>query len=292
MPELPEVETTVRSLRKKILGRRIKDVWTDAEKLVKKPESFSDFEREIKNREIKSVSRRAKFIFLGLSGDKKLLVHQKMSGHLLVGEWQRDNGEWASKSRGSLQNDPYNQYIHIIFFLDDGTQLALSTLRKFSKVELWDADELEESKQIKKLGPEPLSKNFDFESFQQALGKRKSGKIKQVLMDQRVIAGIGNIYANEILWEAKVNPFKDFTKLSEKELRDIFKAIKKVLKKGIELQGASYSDYRKPSGKKGEFQDWGRVYDREGEDCPRCRSKIKRKKIGGRSAYFCPHCQD
>jgi len=292
MPELPEVETTVRSLRKQILGKRIKDVWTDAKKLVKKPESFSDFGKEIKNRKIESVSRRAKFIFLGLSGNKKLLVHQKMSGHLLVGEWQRNNGEWISKSGGSLQNDPYNQYIHIVFFLDDGTQLALSTLRKFSKVELWDADELEESKQIKKLGPEPLPKDFGFESFKRALNKRRSGKIKQVLMDQSVIAGIGNIYANEILWEAKVSPFKNFTKLSEKELKSIFKAIKRVLKKGIELQGASYSDYRKPSGKKGGFQDWGRVYDREGEDCPRCEGEIKRKKTGGRSVYFCPHCQE
>jgi formamidopyrimidine-DNA glycosylase len=291
MPELPEVETIVRGLRKKIIGKRIKDFWTDTKKLVKKPNSFKKFQKELRGRKIKNIRRRGKNILIDLSGDKVLLVHQKMTGHLLVGKWSFKKGEWFSEVLGPLLDDPRNRFLHLIFFLDDGRQLALSDLRKFAKIEFWDRKELEGFLGFKSLGPEPLDVKFTLKEFKKVLEKRKSGKIKQVLMDQKIIAGIGNIYSDEILWRAKVNPLKDINELNRQELKKIFWAIKFILKKGIELKGDSISDFRGADGTKGSFDKWSKVYKREGKKCKRCKAVIKRKKIGGRSAHFCPKCQ-
>jgi len=167
--------------------------------------------------------------------------------------------------------------------------LALSDLRKFAKVEILTKEELE--KEMEKLGPEPLDKDFTFEKFKERILKKKKGKIKQVLMDQEVIAGIGNIYSDEILWKAKIHPFKRVGKLSEEELKKIYKAMREILPKAIEVGGESISDYRRPSGEKGGFDILRKVYRREGEKCFRCGAKIKRVKLGQRSAHFCPVCQ-
>lgn len=289
MPELPEVETTVRGLKTKVLNRAFVDVWSDWEKTVKKPKSFNEFRKEIKGRKIKRIWRRAKNIVFELSGGYSLLVHQKMTGHLLSGNWVMDSGRWKPIKEGPLR-DPYNRFLHVIFFLNDKKMLALSDARKFAKIELWKTDELLNSKEFKGLGPEPLERSFTFEKFKKALaGKRR--KVKQILMDQNVIAGIGNIYSSEALWRAKIHPEKDIAKLNEKELKLLYQAIKKVLELGIKLGGESFSDYRKPDGSKGDFDDERMVYQKEGEGCPRCGEKIKRLKISQRSAFFCPRCQ-
>ena len=133
--------------------------------------------------------------------------------------------------------------------------------------------------------------NESSKSYKKALGKKKSGKIKQVLMSPEVIAGIGNIYASEILWQAKVHPEKSVAKLSEKELELIYQAIKKILEIAIKLGGDSFSDYRKPDGTKGSFNSKRKVYKREGENCSHCKTKIKRIHLAGRSTFFCPNCQ-
>ncbi len=288
MPELPEVETIVRGLKKKIIGRRIKSAWLDAPKLIKKPKS-SVFLEKIKGLKIENIKRRAKNILIYLSGDKILLVHQKMTGHLLYGRWSVKNNKPFSLMSGVMR-ERVNDYIHIIFYLDNGWQLALSDLRKFAKVMLASKNEIENLEELKKLGPEPLEKDFDFLSFKRAI-KNKKGKIKQVLMDQSVISGIGNIYSDEILWLAKVNPFKPAEKLKESEMKKIFRFIKDVLKKAVKLRGTSISDFRDLEGKPGQYANRRYVYRREGEKCPRCGSIIKRLKIGGRSSHFCPHCQ-
>jgi len=166
--------------------------------------------------------------------------------------------------------------------------IALSDARKFAKVELWKTKEL--LKEFNKLGPEPLDKNFTFKKFKDIL-KGKKGKIKQVLMNPEIIAGIGNIYSSEALWHAKINPQKETQKLKEKELKNIYNSIKKVLELSIKLGGESFSDYRKPDGSKGNFDTERKAYKREGQKCSRCGEKIKRIKFGGRSAFFCPHCQ-
>jgi formamidopyrimidine-DNA glycosylase len=289
MPELPEVETIVRDLNKYILGRKIEDIWSDFKKIVKKPRDFEVFKKELIGTKIEGLKRRGKNILFELSGDKTLLIHQKLTGHLLLGKWELEKGKWQAKIPGPLTEDPMNKFLHLIFFLDDGRQLALSDLRKFAKVELWDKVELENSEEIKSLGPEPLEKSFTFEKFKKVLPEK--GKIKQVLMDQTVIAGIGNIYSDEILWQAKIHPFKDVSKLSESNLKKIYQAIKEILPKAIELGGESISDFRRISGERGGFDHLRKVYRREGEKCPRCGTIIKKVKLAGRSAHFCPSCQ-
>ncbi|PIR89978.1 hypothetical protein COU04_00900, partial [bacterium (Candidatus Gribaldobacteria) CG10_big_fil_rev_8_21_14_0_10_33_41] len=211
-----------------------------------------------------------------LSGNLSLLIHQKLTGHLLYGIWEREGNSWKSKIIGPLE-EPINQYIHLIFYLDNDKMLALSDLRKFAKVELWNKNELENSKEFKNLGPDALE--ISLKEFKERLRKKK-GKIKQILMDQNVIAGIGNIYSDEILFEAKIHPFKETAKLKDKELEKIYQASPKILKKAIELHG-----------EKGGFDKTLRVYQKEGKPCSQCGVKIKRIKLGGRSAHFCPNCQ-
>ncbi len=289
MPELPEVETIVRDLNKTVLGRKIEDVWSDFKKIVKKPK-FSDLKKRIKGKKIEKIWRRGKNIIFELSGNKTLLIHQKLTGHLLLGNWRLEKGKWASLIKGPLSEDPKNRFLHLIFWLDNGQQLALSDLRKFAKVELWDSNDFKESKEFKSLGPEPLEKSFTFERFKERF-KNKKGKIKQVLMDQTIIAGIGNIYSDEVLWKAKIHPFEQASKLNEKKLKKIYQAIREILPKAIKLGGESFSDFRKLSGKKGYFDKERKVYQREGEKCSHCGTIIKRVKLAGRSAHFCPKCQ-
>jgi len=289
MPELPEVQTIVRDLNKSILGLKIEDVWSDAFKIIKKPKKFPDFKKGLIGKKIEKVERRAKNILFRLSGGKTLLVHQKMTGHFLYGEWKMIGEKWTPKERGPL-DDPMNRFIHLIFFLNNKKQLALSDLRKFAKIEFWDTKELESSKGFNLIGPEPLDKKFTFDKFVDIF-KNKKGKIKQVLMDQSVIAGIGNIYSDEILWRAKIHPLKPVKDLTKKELKEIYFFIIDVLKKGVKLRGESFSDFRDLVGEKGNFDIERRVYKRENEPCPVCGDKIKRIKVGGRSAHFCPACQ-
>ena len=290
MPELPEVETTVRDLQKNILGRKIEDIWSDFKKLVKKPKNFEQFKKEVKGKKIQKIWRRGKNILFNLSQNKTLLVHQKLTGHLLLGKWKLEKEQWKSKIKGSLSEDSKNKFLHLIFFLDNSQMLALSDLRKFAKVELWDSQLLKESEEMKSLGPEPLEKSFTFEKFKEIL-RQTRGKIKQILIDQTVIAGIGNIYSDEILWQAKIHPFKEIKQLNNEELKRIYRAMKEILPKAIELGGESISDFRRISGEKGYFDKERKVYRREGEKCSRCGTIIKRVKLAGRSAHFCPRCQ-
>ena len=294
MPELPEVETTIMDLKKAqppILGTGFFDLWTDWKKIVKKPKNFDEFKKNLIGKKVLDIKRRGKNILFFLSENKILLIHQKLTGHLLYGKWEIEKGKPKSKIPGPISEDPMNKFLHLIFFLNNGWQLAISDLRKFAKVELWDRKELESLKEFKKIGPEPLEKNFTFEKFKKALSKKKKGKIKQILMDQNVIAGIGNIYSDEILWQAKVHPFKDVSKLKEEELKKIYLAMREILKKAILAKGESISDFRRISGERGGFDPLRKVYRREGEKCSRCGSIIKKIKIGGRSAHFCPNCQ-
>jgi formamidopyrimidine-DNA glycosylase len=287
MPELPEVETTVKGLNIKVLNRTFIDVWSDWEKTVKKPGNFTLFKKDIKHKKIKKVWRRAKNIIFDLSEGYSILVHQKMTGHLLFGTWDLKLGAWVPIKSGPL-NDPYNRFIHLVFFFDNGKMMALSDVRKFAKVELWKTEELNE--ELKKIGPEPLEKKFTFKKFEKIF-QNKKGRVKQVIMNPAVIAGIGNIYASEVLWVAKIHPEKNVAKLNKKELKSLYKSIKKVLTTAVKLGGESFSDYRKPDGTKGSFDTERKVYKRENQKCHRCGTKIKRINVAQRSAFFCPNCQ-
>ncbi len=308
MPELPEVQTIVSDLQKVLPGLKIAGVWTDWEKMFParggsalggKNVSFENFKKEIVGEKILNVLRVGKNILIELTGGKTILVHQKMTGHFLYGNWERMGppaGGWISKEKGPIRDDPQNRFIHLVFNLSNTKQLALSDLRKFAKVLLWPTAKLSELKDINNLGPDPTGPDFDFKKFQERLvgppklGKAsKKGKIKTVLMDQSVFAGIGNIYSDEILWLTGIHPLKQVPSLTQENLKAIFNSTKNILKKAIEARGTSDSDYRDPSGQKGHYQEMLYAYGLEGEKCQKNDGGIiARLKIGGRSAHFCP----
>ena len=291
MPELPEVQTIVDDLNKKVKGLTIADVWTDWPKYFKRsPSGFKAFRKIVKGKKIAKIWRIGKNIIFDLSSDKKMLIHQKMTGHLLVGKWQLKDKKWAAVEKGLLA-EKVNGYIHVMFWLSGGKMLALSDLRKFAKILAAPEKDFNNLEDVKDIGPDPLKPSFKFKEFKNLITKKR-GVIKKVLMDQNIISGIGNIYADEILFIAGIHPLKKTEKLSEKELKTIFEATKKILKKAIKLRGTSTSDYRDTSGKKGGYGDVRLVYQREGKKCPnKCGGIIKRIKVGGRSAHFCFHCQ-
>lgn len=281
MPELPEVETTTRGLRKKITGLIIKDVWTDLNtkdkrqnEAIANPKYFKIFKKEVVGRKVLSIERRAKNILINLNGGKTILVHMKMTGHLMYGKYKKD---------------PINRFVHFAATFNNKEKLYFSDARKFGKITLLNTKTAHDTKHLNNIGPEPLDKKFGLKEFKKALKKKSGGKIKTVLMDQSVIAGIGNIYSDEILWRAGVHPEKKVSKIKERELKLIYKAMKETLKKGIVFGGDSMSDYRNIDGLSGKFQLHHEAYRRTGGKCRKkgCRGTITRKIINGRSAHFC-----
>ncbi|MFA6585956.1 MAG: DNA-formamidopyrimidine glycosylase [Candidatus Paceibacterota bacterium] len=283
MPELPEVETTVRGLKKTIINLAIKDVWTDLatkdkrqQDTVANPKYFPVFKKEVINKKILSVERKAKNILINLSGDKTILIHMKMTGHLLYNN--------------------KDKYVHVLFSLSNRNFLAFSDIRKFGKITLLHPKGKGTSYRagtkigyLAHLGPEPLDKNFTAKDLEARLIKKPNGKIKTVLMDQSIIAGIGNIYSDEILWKVGIHPGKKVAKIKKEEFKKIFKAIQEILNKSIKLGGDSMSDYINLFGKKGKFQLYHQAYRRTGKRCRKsgCKGIILRKMINGRSAHFC-----
>lgn len=286
MPELPEVQTTASGLDKVIRNSRklsIKDVWTDynssyfkGKDTIKDPKYFSAFKKQVKGKVITHVSRRAKNVLIHLSGNLTILVHMKMTGHILYGDYDR--------------TDPYNRFIHLIFYLSNGKNIELCDARKFAKVTLIPTDALHLSIHLKDAGPEPLEKAFTYAKFKERIFLKSSKKIKPTITDQSVIAGIGNIYADESLWRAGINPETIVKKIPEKKLKALFLAIKATLSKGIDFGGDSMSDYRNIHGVPGKFQEQHQAYRKTGEKCskPGCTGYIKRIVVAGRGTHFCP----
>ncbi|MDD5760486.1 MAG: DNA-formamidopyrimidine glycosylase [Candidatus Pacebacteria bacterium] len=277
MPELPEVETIVRQLNKKVKSLKITKVWFDYPKLLKGEINQQNFKEIVEGKTILKVAREGKNIIFHLSGGWSLIIHLKLTGRILVG-----NDDFIAE-------DPY---VHFKMELSDGIYLALSDLRKFAKIILEKTEKIKTLEEIKKLGLEPLAKDFTFEAFDEALAKKRSGKIKNILMDQSVVSGIGNIYANEILWKAKVSPFKDIKLLSLKEKREIYEAIKKILQEAIKLRGSTINDemYRDIKGEMGGYGKLLKAYHQE--KCARCGTPIKRTLEKGRATFYCERCQN
>lgn len=287
MPELPEVETIVRELNRKVKGLKISGAWTDWPRAIK-THTLKSFISDIAGRKILRVHRRAKYIIMDLSGGKSLIIHQKISGHLLYGKWAVKGKKVEAVSEGPIKTDPYNRFIRFILYLSNSWMLGLSDVRRFGKVFLGDTEKIENINEIGKLGPEPLGSQFTFAKFKELMAKRK-GVVKKVLMDPFVIAGIGNIYSDEILWYAGVQPLRRVEGLEESELKAIFKYTKFVLKKAIAAKGDSQQDYRTLEGKFGNYQNMQKAYQLTGEKCQRRDGGIiKRIKINNRSAHFCP----
>lgn len=281
MPELPEVETVVSDLNKKIKGHIVADFWSDWPKAIK-GKTLKKFQQEIKGRKIVGARRLGKNIFIDLSGGKTLYIHLKMTGHLLIKEENKTNQYFADK---------VNNYVHHIWYLGKKKRMEFSDVRKFAKIVLDDTEKINNLPEIKKLGIDAVSPQFTFQKFEEILEKQKSKPIGIVLMDQERIAGIGNIYRSEILFEAGVLPERKVGSLSLDERKLIFKYIGKVLAKAIKLRGTSESDYRDTSGAPGGFQKVMKIYKKTGKRCPKCDTIVKRSTLGQRSIFFCPGCQ-
>jgi len=299
MPELPEVQTTAHILNKIAKGLRITDVWTDygsafhaGKGNIKDKNYFLSFKKQVVGKTILGVARRAKNVLIRVSGNKTILVHMKMTGHLLYGKYTFNGREWLPPKVGPLA-DPFNRFIHLAFSLSNTNVLVLSDMRKFAKVYVFDTDKIDEANDLKKLGPEPLEKDFTYEIFQGQILKRPKGKIKTVLMDQELIAGIGNIYSDEVLWLSGIHPLSLPARIPEKNLKLLYKNINVILKRSIAIGGDSLSDYRNPYGERGGYQNIHKVYRQTGKLCKRkgCGGIIKRIKVGGRSAHYCPKHQ-
>lgn len=315
MPELPEVHTTVLGLNQKLKNKVITDVWSSykspshaGKSNIKNLEYFKKFREMVCSAHFLKAERRGKNILIHLSNELTILIHMKMTGHLLYGRYVFDaktNG-WRAVLVGPLQ-DPFNQHIRLVFSVVDRTkisatkttsqpsthQLAFSDLRKFAKVFVFPTKEISTLPDLVHIGPEPLEKSFTYDEFKTRLHRWPNRPIKQILMDQTVVAGIGNIYSDEMLWAAGIHPLSRIPAIPEKLLRLLFKEMKLVLDRGIYFGGDSESDYRNIDGVPGEFQNKHHVYRHTSETCERrsCNGTIARVKVGGRSAHFCPKHQ-
>ncbi|MDD5492230.1 MAG: DNA-formamidopyrimidine glycosylase [bacterium] len=272
MPELPEVETIKRALAKKILGKRILTVESNFKKIVAVPD-FKIFQKIIIGKNIEFLSRRGKFLLFYLNDGKIMVSHLRMTGHWLVGPIIKRN-----------------KFMHLILQLSGGQTMAYSDIRKFGRIWLIDAKDLEKFKPILKLGPEPLGKEFVFEEFNKKLAKNKS-KIKVVLLSQQIVAGLGNIYVDEVLYDAGVSPCRSANRLTVAEKKRIFVAIRKIISKAIKFRGTTVVNFTTPEGKGGDFQKQLKVYGKKGNRCLRCNGEIKRIVVAGRGTHYCPKCQ-
>jgi len=302
MPELPEVTTTVMGLKKVLPGLVFLGVWTDLSKKNQKIKQFKDtiknesffklIKKQLLGKKIIQVERRAKNILIHVSGGYTILIHLKMTGHLLYGKYvfSKKDKVWTpdAKERKSLF-DPYNRFIHVVFSLSNGKHLVFCDSRKFGKITIVPTKEIGTSSHLKNIGPEPLEKNFTFSLFENRLLLKPNWKIKTTLMDQSIIAGIGNIYSDEMLWLSGINPESETGKIPKKYLLSLYKSMQKVLSAGINFGGDSMSDYRNIHGERGDFQNHHNVYKKKGSLCLKrgCRGVIIRKIINGRSAHFC-----
>jgi len=309
MPELPEVQTTVNGLNKTVKGKVITDVWTDiavaAPKLphhktsTKSAAFFATFKKTIVGAKIVSAERRAKNIFIHLSNKQSIWIHMKMTGHMMYGSYAFDTKikQWipAPGEKNAALRDPFNKYLHTVFTIQDKPfdstqglrQLVLSDVRKFAKVTLLPTNSIDAALDV---GPEPLTKEFTLSLCTAQLMKRPMRPIKEVLLDQKIISGIGNIYSDEALWLAGIHPLRKVSDITSSEMKKLYEAIKIVLEKGIDFGGDSTSDYRDINGERGKFQAAHNAYRMTGKPCKKrgCTGTITRIAFGGRGAHFCP----
>ncbi len=298
MPELPEVHTTVTGLQKVLTGLAITDIWTDmwsesglAKNTIKDRSYFSYFKKYALDTKVVEVRRRAKHILIDLENGFTMIIHMKMTGHLMYGIYVQNkkyNGRewpWIPVEKESPLLDPYNRHIHVVFTLSNGHHLVFCDSRKFGTIVVEKTDTLH-TERLAHLGPEPLETSFTLYFFKERLMKSPTRAIKTVLMDQKIISGIGNIYSDEMLHTSHILPVRTPKSLSSSEWTLLYRAMKQVLTKGIDFGGDSTSDYRNIEGRRGEFHQKHLVYLRTKQKCltKNCAGIIEKKTIGGRSA--------
>lgn len=274
MPELPEVETVARSLRQPLESRTIVGVtvhWSRTLAMPKGQDAGDEFRRRLVGRRIVSIGRRGKYVVIALD-EGHLLIHLKMSGRLQV----------------VPRHQPSDKHVQALFDLDDGRQLRFRDVRKFGRIYLVDRPESVTAA----LGPEPLGAGLDLVEFRRLLARR-SGRLKSLLLNQSFLAGLGNIYADESLFRARLHPLRSAASLTGEEQERLYHAVRTILEEAIDDQGTTLSDggYVDAEGQAGRHQERLAVYRRAGEPCPQCQTPIERMIVGGRSSHFCPRCQ-
>ncbi len=309
MPELPEVQTTVNGLNATVKGKIITDVWTDLavksptlphhQTSTKSAAFFKQFKKNIVGAKILKAERRAKNIFIHLDNNYSIWIHMKMTGHMMYGNYAFDTKikQWipTKEEKNEALRDPYNKYLHTVFTIKDKPfnsvqglrQLVLSDVRKFAKVTLVATDTIDD---VLGIGPEPLTKEFTLALCTAQILKRHGRAIKEVLLDQKIISGIGNIYSDEALWLAGIHPLRIVQTITSAEMKKLYQSIKIVLEKGIDFGGDSTSDYRDINGERGAFQAAHNAYRMTGKPCKKrgCDGTIARLPFNGRGAHFCP----
>jgi formamidopyrimidine-DNA glycosylase len=273
VPELPEVETVRLRLAPGLEGRILERVEIGDARLVR-PYEPDAVAAELEGERVSALERRGKYLIVRFESGRDLLVHLRMTGSL------------RHAPGGSLEDDPYRR---AVVRLDDGSDVAYRDVRRFGTWLLLEPGELD-SYLAGRLGPEPLARSFTAAALAQRLAGRRA-PLKSALLDQRVIAGLGNIYVDEALWRAHLHPRRPAGGLDEDELRRLHRSIRRVLELGIARQGATLRDYATPDGGSGSMQDEFNVYGRAGEPCPRCGTPIERNTLGGRGTWTCPTCQ-
>lgn len=275
MPELPEVEVICRGIQRFLIDRTVTSIRCSGKKL-RHPVPMEAMQRTMVNQKIISIERRAKFLQLGLEKGEMLIIHLGMTGNL---------GIFPPTS-------PHAKHDHVLWLLDNGTELRYNDSRRFGSIQLLSADEVADREEtiFKTTGPEPFSDDFTAE-YLQNLAKGKSLAVKLFIMTNQTVAGIGNIYANESLFSAGIRPSRKVQEITLKEWKRLVIEIRDVLTHAIECGGSSISDFLNASQEKGYFQINFKVYGREGMPCTRCSTKIEKQKLGGRASYFCPKCQ-
>lgn len=287
MPELPEVETVKRGLQRLIVGRKIVAVKSD------NPKSFPNAAADVKNflvgAHVVEVRRRAKVLLIDLSTNYTLVTHLKMTGQMVfVGNEERFA---AGHPNDSLVNKLPDKSTRVTFDFEDGSHLYFNDQRKFGWVKLLPTLEVPNMDFMKHVGPEPLESDFTVEQFKTRFKKRPGTSIKAAILDQSVIAGVGNIYADESLWGAKIHPARKVSSITDVEFAELYKEVRFVMNLSIEKGGSTNRNYVNAEGKKGSYMDFARVFRREGLECPRCGDEIIKIRVAGRGTHVCPNCQ-
>ncbi len=286
MPELPEVETVRRGLSKLIIGKVVCAEQHDTPKGF--PNTVSDVNQFLLGTTITDVRRRAKVLMIDLATDYSLLIHLKMTGQLVyVGEERFGAGHPNDSLIGVLPD----RSTRVTLEFSDGTKLFFNDQRKFGWVRLMPTVEIPNTDFMQKVGPEPLEDSFTATDFMTRLARRPKTNIKAALLDQSVIAGVGNIYADESLWGAKIHPQRLVNTLTEQEMTLLYHELRDVMNLAVEKGGSSNSTYVNAEGQRGSYMNFARVFRREGLACPRCGAIIEKSRVAGRGTHTCPVCQ-
>ena len=287
MPELPEVETVRRGLSELIIGKAIASAVNDT------PKSFPNTQTDVKQfmigAKVTAIRRRAKVLMIDLSTEYSLVIHLKMTGQLVyVGTKDRFG---AGHPNDSLVNALPDKSTRVTIGFDDDSQLFFNDQRKFGWVKLMPTLEIPNLPFMKKVGPEPLEAEFTPQQFRDRFRRRARTNIKAALLDQSVVAGVGNIYADEALWGAKIHPTRLTGSITDDEFDALYKELREVMNLSIEKGGSSNRNYVNAEGKRGSYMDFARVFRREGLPCPRCGTTIEKSRVAGRGTHVCPFCQ-